>query len=649
MTVLSVMLAKVQEPGKVRKNDQSKYAMPPIEWLAAEKYDGYRALFLYEETPEGLKGVFYSRQGKIFEGVPEWFLKSMPHPNVLGDKILDGELWAGRNNFQKMGVVRTKNPDGEKWARNNIRYCVYDITNMDDTFIARTKKLKDIVNFTNKAWGILVRRKDIVLPKSIIDSSVLVKESPLVFTKQVRIKSIEQMKEMYQNILQQGGEGLMIKHPESYYKNGRSDDMLKVKPSFDREAIIIDYRLGEGKYKGMLGSFICRPLINHDTYMSIDTNEDHIFTLSGMDDEVRGSFKETHPEGTIITYECSGFTDKGVPRFGRYLRKRDDVIIKDHVDDPNSDVQLKKVIQIMSELGSHYKMNHDNNRSATYHKILKGLHTLQCDKDLSPENLTTIQGIGKGTIDKIQEILSSGSCLEYNKIKTNEYPIQEFLKIHGVGRTQAQKLIDIGFTKISELKNCSTIHDYLNDTQLKGLKYFDDIQQRIPYEEIIHHETYLKEILQKIDKNAELTIAGSYRRKKSNSGDIDLLLKSKTKKTYEQLIDTLIQEKYLIENLARGSKKYMGLGKIDISPCARRIDIMYTKPEEYPFAILYFTGSDDFNKRMRADALEKGYTMNEYSMKYTETKKKVDQSFESEKDIFQFLDYEYLEPELRIE
>ena len=47
----------------------------------------------------------------------------------------------------------------------------------------------------------------------------------------------------------------------------------------------------------------------------------------------------------------------------------------------------------------------------------------------------------------------------------------------------------------------------------------------------------------------------------------------------------------------------MGLGKINISPCYRRIDIMYTKPEEYPFAILYFTGSGDFNVKMREYAL----------------------------------------------
>ena len=91
----------------------------------------------------------------------------------------------------------------------------------------------------------------------------------------------------------------------------------------------------------------------------------------------------------------------------------------------------------------------------------------------------------------------------------------------------------------------------------------------------------------------------------------------------------------------------MGLGKINSSPYYRRIDIMYTKPEEYPFAILYFTGSGDFNVKMREYALEKGFTMNEYSIKHTETKEKVNHKFISERDIFDFLNYEYLNPQNR--
>ena len=71
---------------------------------------------------------------------------------------------------------------------------------------------------------------------------------------------------------------------------------------------------------------------------------------------------------------------------------------------------------------------------------------------------------------------------------------------------------------------------------------------------------------------------------------------------------------------------------------------MYTKPEEYPFAVLYFTGSKEFNVKMRADLLERGMTLNEHSLKYTETKKPVNHKFVSEEDIFSYLGMEYVHP-----
>ena len=640
MKTMKVMLAKEFELGMEIKKDNSKYSIPPRGWIMSEKFDGYRCLFLYEEIDGKLTGVFYSRNGKKFFA-PEWFMESMPPPDLLQDKILDGELWAGRENFQLMGTVRKKVPVPEEWY--NMQYQVYDITNIDSTFLDRLKALKKIVEFTNKSWNIKFKKDEIIKNQ--------VKIPPLVFAKQIRITSEKQMKEFYNDIIKNGGEGIMIKHPHSLYSNGRSSNMLKFKPAFDREGVIIDFKMGDpdSKYKGMLGSFICRPLNNHDTYMSIDMDDDHIFTLSGMDNKTRKSYQKTHPVGTIITYECSGFTDKGVPRFARYQRIRDDVIIKDHVKDINSRENLDKVITIMKALEKHYKANHDTFRLKTYLQVNKALRNLKTDEDLDPMNLKSVKGIGRGTVDRIKEIIDTGKLEEYEKIKNKKSPIEEFLKIHGVGKQHAKKLLDAGFKSVEELKQCNNVQDYLNDTQIKGLKWFDDIQERIPYEEIQKHERYLKSVLKKIDKSSELTIAGSYRRKKPDSGDIDLLLKADKKTTYNAFIDTLKKDNYLVEDLARGSKKYMGMGKgIDTDSC-RRIDIMYTKPEEYPFAVLYFTGSGDFNVRMRDDALKMGYTMNEYSIKHTDTKEKVDKKFTTEKEIFDFLGYQYLNPEDRIQ
>ena len=184
----------------------------------------------------------------------------------------------------------------------------------------------------------------------------------------------------------------------------------------------------------------------------------------------------------------------------------------------------------------------------------------------------------------------------YDKVKDYKDPKKVFEDIHSVGPKKAKELVDMGFTTIDSLRFADNVEKILNDKQKIGLKFYDDILARIPRGEIMKHEKLLKKVLKEVDPKAELTIAGSYRRGKKESGDIDVLLKSEDKSTYKKFINELTKIEYLYpEHLAIGQKKYNGLGKIKNHLIYRRIDIMYTTPAEYPFAILYFTGSMEFN------------------------------------------------------
>ena len=634
MKVDKVMLAKIFEKGmNGSKKDETEFAKPPVGWIISEKYDGYRALFFYDEDGNG---VFVSRTGKVFN-CPEIFLFAMPPQKLLKGRILDGELWAGRDNFDAMGTVRKKVPVPEEWM--DINYVVYDITNIEKPFNERLKDLKEITRISIERWQI--KKKDNPYPFHNM-------RCPFYMAPQMEVKSQEELDNYYKIIISKGGEGVMLKHPTCEYEDGRSSNLLKVKPTFDREAQIIGYKEGKGKYSGLLGGFICAPLINHDTYSSIDENESHRFTLSGMDDTIRVNYETTHPIGTIITYECSGFTAKGVPRFGRYSRIRDDVIIKKHTVEGNS--KLLRIIDIFEKLESNYKNNKDHFRARSYTKVIPGLKGLVSDSSLTDGALEKIPGLGKGLKEKIAIILDTGSCPEYDNLIQNSDKIKirdTFMNIHGVGPECANKLIGAGFTTIEELRSHDNISEHLNDVQRKGLHYYEDIMKRIPFKEITKHEKKLKKTLAKIDPSAELTITGSYRRKKETSGDIDLLLKASDPSVYEKMIDALISKDYIQETLSRGPKKFMGLSLLKKNGTSRRIDIMYTSPEEYPFAILYFTGSKDFNVKMRNNLLEKGYTLNEYGVKYTDKRKKFKHALKTEEEIFKHFDYKYVEPENR--
>jgi DNA ligase-1 len=617
---LEFMLAKEYSEGMKMPRGFTTYA--PLQWYMSEKLDGYRARF----NPE--TNGFISRQNKPYT-TPTWFLESMPKIH------LDGELFCGRDNFQKMGVVRKKKPKAEEW--HPVKFYVYDAPEYPGTFQERYDYMVTVVDKAKQHWKLYQQSHPELSEVSC----------PIVLTEHTEITTIEQMKQFYQNVLKLGGEGIMLKDPKSSYENKRSNYLLKYKPCFDAEAIITGYKPGTGKYTGKLGAFLCKPLTNQGTHQIIDENPDHEFAISGMDDEVRDSYLETHKVGTIITYEYSGFTGSGKPRFARYIRIRTDVTLQ--TDNKQSNDKLKLCIEQLTAIQKYEQTQGNAFKAKAYKRAVECLHTLTGDHQLVTGTLMEMKGIGKSMIETIEEIMKDGISHKYKVIADKPNPLKDFQTIYGVGPKKAKQLMEIGFKSLQELKECDTIDQHLNSKQLIGLKHVDDLQKRIPFSIIKKHESYLNEQLHHIDETAQLTIAGSYRRKKSTSGDIDVLLTTsqmKPSQLLKQFVQRLIQSKYLTETLSLGTKKFMGICQ-GVGDFSKRIDIMVTKPEEYPFAILYFTGSKDFNTKMRADMLTRGLTLNEYALKNSDTKEPVNHVFKTELDIFHYIKYDYVEPEDR--
>lgn len=610
---------------------------PPIGWYMSEKLDGYRARI----NP---KQGFVSRQNKHFN-VPEWFLNATKTYKYLeeGEPLcFDGELFAGRENFQKMGVVRKKEPNDEEWF--DIKYHVFDFPELKRPFEERYSILKIFVSEMQDNW-IKFQNENLKF-KNV--------SCPIVLCEQIKVESIEHMEAYFKDITSKGGEGIMIKHPAAHYDGKRSSYLLKYKPKDDAECIIVDYIPGKDKYEGMLGAFKCMPLINlDDDHYVIDDNTQHIFALSGMNDQVRENYKESHPINTVITYQYCGYTDSGIPRFATYMRKRDDIEIKEK--SPNKCVDVRnKIINILNQISKYYKLNGNTIKSRSYLKGIDALKLIDNDIDLTEHNVSKLKGIGPSLLGKIIEIKKTGSCAFLDNIKKDD-PKDIFQNIYGVGPKKANELIKIGFSTIEQLRKSDKIEDIFNEKQLLGLKYYDDINQRIPRNEIEQHEQLLHNIFSSIDPDGEITIAGSYRRGKPDSGDIDVLVKTDDIAYFKRFIEELTSEQYLTVELANGHKKFMGLCNLESDLPNRRIDILYTKPSEYPFAILYFTGSKEFNQKMRQHANEKGYSLNEHGIEeYSSDPNTIcnpidpnDIDLIDEQDIFDLLEYDYVHPHKR--
>lgn len=264
------------------------------------------------------------------------------------------------------------------------------------------------------------------------------------------------------------------------------------------------------------------------------------------------------------------------------------------------------------------------------------------------KDLEGLPGIGKGVLERISEILKTGKLKEITSVKIKPKVIDELMDVINIGEKVAEKLVETYKIKsVSELiKKHNEGKIELNDKIIMGLKYYKKVEGKIPRKEVTAIVKIIRSAGKKIDKNLIVTPCGSYRRGNDTSNDIDILLSHQTeKKDYiHKLVKYLtnLEEPFLIDNLTeKGLTKYMGFcqfnGKV------RRIDIRFVPFKSYYSALLYFTGNANLNKIMRSHAKKRKYLLNEYGL-YKDSKLVP---IESEKDIFDLLGMDYLEPNER--
>ena len=260
------------------------------------------------------------------------------------------------------------------------------------------------------------------------------------------------------------------------------------------------------------------------------------------------------------------------------------------------------------------------------------------------QDIVLLKGAGEKITAKIKEIIETGSLqsAEAAKRDYNLVAIDTLKDIYGVGPVKAQALVQQGITSIQGLREA--VEDgsvTLNDKQLVGLKYYEPLLERIPRDEMLEHEEMLLDKLGEVNRCLQGDVVGSFRRGGETSGDIDFLIRGNI--DMDEYLQTLGEEGYICEILAKGKNKCMAIVSLGIP---RRLDILVTPDVEYAYAMLYFTGSQAFNIAFRQHALQQGYTLNEHGMKPTGNGKSAPY-MSTEKDIFDFLGIQYIEPTAR--
>jgi DNA ligase-1 len=242
--------------------------LDPTGWIVSEKLDGHRAHwngrhFRSRDTEDNF--------GRIIEA-PAWFIQGLPH------EALDGELYAGRGEIGKVTAAVSGKRELD-WKA--IHYSVYDAPDYLQAFEQRIQYARLITNRAANA--------------KVLDFWVC----------EGRAQLLKQLDE----IVAEGGEGLMLRKPNSRYEKKRSNTLLKVKKRFDAEAVVIGHV--EGTRPGLCGALLV-----------MNKQGKRFKVASGLTESMA---RNPPPISTVITYEWELLTKKGIPRPAIFVRIRKDI------------------------------------------------------------------------------------------------------------------------------------------------------------------------------------------------------------------------------------------------------------------------------------------------------------------------------------
>jgi len=284
------------------------------------------------------------------------------------------------------------------------------------------------------------------------------------------------------------------------------------------------------------------------------------------------------------------------------------------------------------------------------------------------EEFAEFPGIGKGTMERINEIIKTNKLSETKNFKKNkdteiqEKALEDLESVVGIGRTHALELIEKGITSVDKLKKAienKTIE--VNEKIALGVKYYKVFEGNIPRAEITKIKNLLEKVITKLNKNLGeneqyvFEICGSYRREKPVSGDIDVLISKKNNEDEENHLSKIVSilkaplkansgKPLIIDSMTDNYEtKFMGFLQYKTNK-VRRIDIRFVPYKSYYSALVYFTGSAELNKTMRKIAKTKNLKLSEYGLTQ---KDGTMLEINNEYDIFKILEMKYLPPNER--
>ncbi len=315
-----------------------------------------------------------------------------------------------------------------------------------------------------------------------------------------------------------------------------------------------------------------------------------------------------------------------------------------------------QVAQILVEIGTLLELKGENpfktRAYANAARILEGLSE-PLDRLIAEDRLGEIKGIGEGLQKKITELVTTGKLAYYEELRASvPAGLRTMLAIPGLGPKKVKALYEkLGVETVEQLEaackagQVTSLDGFGEKTQSKiveGIQFRRTYASRHLLSDALAVAEPILENLRAHRAVIRCSAAGSVRRFKEVIGDIDLLVSSKNPAA---VIDFFVKQPGVLSVSAKGETKASVILAGGI-----QADLRVVSDTEYPFALLYFTGSKEHNIVLRQRAIQRGLRLNEYGLfqsKEETRDPKLLVPCQAEADIYAKLGLPYIPPELR--
>ena len=261
-----------------------------------------------------------------------------------------------------------------------------------------------------------------------------------------------------------------------------------------------------------------------------------------------------------------------------------------------------------------------------------------------------LPGIGATIEAKVVELTETGemAALEKRRAEVPE-EVTQFLRLPGLGpKTAARIWRELGVTTLDGLREAAE-QQRVRALQGLGAKSEERILEALargfgPEPErrglLAQGLPVVRDVVEALrahPASVDVSPAGSVRRGRETFRDLDVIA---TATDPAALLAHFVEVPWVLEVAAHGDTKATIVTKQGL-----RLDLRVVPPEDYGSLLQHFTGSKDHNVALREEAQRRGLSVSEYGVTVAETGEV--HRFQSEEELYRFLGYGYIPPELR--